>query len=90
MSNLIAEETLTGISDEVLKRVVKVSAGTGVVGPKTKEERKKIDTSSIREGLYNLGDEIDEKLGVPEHARIPPITWKPMHIKATRLSNVQE
>ncbi|TFV28597.1 MULTISPECIES: hypothetical protein [Bradyrhizobium] len=90
LSDLIAEEKLTAISDEVLKRVAKVSAGTGVVGPKKKAERKKIDTSSIRRGLYNLGDEIDERLGVPEHTRIPPITWKPMLIKATRLLNLEE
>lgn len=90
LSDLIAEEKLTAISDAVLKRVAKVSAGTGVVGPKKKEERKKIDASSIRSGLYDLGGEIDEKLCVPEHMRIPPITWRPMHIKATRLLNVQE
>ncbi|MCP2223740.1 hypothetical protein [Bradyrhizobium elkanii] len=90
LSDLIADEKLTAISDEVLKRVAKVSAGTGVVGPKKKEERKKIDVSSMRRGLHNLGDEIDEKLGVPEHMRIPPITWRPMHIKATRFLNVQE
>ncbi|MGY3614122.1 hypothetical protein [Bradyrhizobium sp. USDA 10063] len=90
LSGLIAEEALTPISDEVLERVAKLSAGTGVVGPRKKEERKRIDASATRRGLHNLGDEVDERLGVPEHMRIPPITWRPMHIKATRLLNVQE
>lgn len=90
LSDLIAKEDLTPIDDDVLERIAKTSAGTGVVGPKKKEERKRIDTYSTRRGLYNLGDEIDEKCAVLEHMRIPPITCRPMHIKATRLLNVQE
>ncbi|WP_445222824.1 hypothetical protein ACKWRH_45555 (plasmid) [Bradyrhizobium sp. Pa8] len=90
LSDLIAEEELTPISDEVLERIAKISAGTGVVGPNKKRERKRIDAFSTRRSLYNLGDEIDQKLGVPEQMRIPPIIWRPMLIKATRLLNVQE
>ncbi|MFA1012637.1 MULTISPECIES: hypothetical protein [Pseudomonas syringae group] len=90
LSEVIATENLSPLSNETLERVAKISAGTGVVGPKKKEERKRSDYESPRTGLYNLGNKIDEKLGVAEQMRIPKVMWKPMHIKAMRILNTQE
>ena len=87
MSNLIAQANLSPLSDEILKRVAKASAGTGVVGPMKQVERKKADAPLPRRGLYDLGDEVDDSLGVPAQMRIPSVFLAPMRIKAVRVLN---
>jgi hypothetical protein len=90
MSDLISQANLSPLSDEILERVARASAGTGVAGPMKQVERKKVDALLPRSGLYDLGNEVDESLGVPEQMRIPSVFWKPMRIKAMRVLNNSE
>ncbi|MEX3845628.1 hypothetical protein [Paraburkholderia sp. BR10882] len=84
-SAALAAEDLSPLSDDILEKVAKLSAGTNVVGPSKKDERRRTREPLPRKGLYNLGDEIDEKLGVTDRLRIPQIIWRPMEIVTTRL-----
>ncbi|AIP27670.1 hypothetical protein DR63_4805 [Burkholderia thailandensis E264] len=70
---------------------VQEEGGSRAVGPdKTAERTRPAAAHFDRTGIHNLGEDADEIIGVPRHARIPPTQWDVAHIAENRVDGTVE
>lgn len=90
LSERLAEAGLAPPDSRSIQNV-QAEGGSSAVGPDKKAERTRPAAPHIdRTGIHNLGEDADEIIDVPRHARIPPSKWDVAHIAENRVNGTVE